>query len=150
MWQIVATTAIPQLFCYPQWIQAHQDRIAKDDLLWCIVVICCSLYIIGSDADVNRQNTWALPALCQEMFYWYTLCALIRTEQGYTDTEYCCWPHASLYDCNLIMATFGMLFSECAMSQSSNRLNLATWTWQWVQCTSVASPVTGSESNRAL
>ncbi len=36
------------------------------------------------------------------------------------------------------------------MSQSSNRLRLVSWTWQWVKFTQMASTVTRSQSNRAL
>lgn len=37
----------------------------------------------------------------------------------------------------------------CTMSQSKSHPTLVSWTWQWIQYTSVATPVTWSESNRA-
>lgn len=36
------------------------------------------------------------------------------------------------------------------MSHGQSHFKLVSWTWQWIQCSAVVFPVTGSESSRTL
>ena len=106
-----------------QWRMARQFRA---DIKLMVTQIT-TLYNCGEQKSITMQCTKHHNLSAQPI--WMLLLTLCIP-----------WPQCT----HLLIATSSMLMHHVT---KQNNLKLVSWTWEWVQCSSVAFPVTRSESN---
>ena len=83
------------------------------------------------------------------MFSWYTLGLLIPTHHWLNATAYLSIvaDHVHPFMATMYPSSNGYFQHDNALCHRA-KVKLVSWTWEWVQCSSVAFPVTRFESNR--